>query len=250
MHTILTSFNEKYWQEIAKDNTKLLDKHWPKNDRILLYHQLQEIDTSLSDRVQWIDLYIACPELPKFVNQWQDDPRANGKSNKKNAFRWNAIKFAHKTFAIWHAAKKIKKGWLIWIDCDAFIFQNIDNEFLNKIFPKNKHLCYLGRKGKYSECGFMGFDLDNDKVKQFLNDWELFHTSGEFVNLRETHDSYIFDHLRKICKDQSIFFDINHLSSTDKNPFSNSLLGSHMVHAKGRDKICDTHKLKNMLVKS
>ena len=183
-YTLMTSFNEKYWQEIAKDNSKLFDKFWPADCDILLYHQLPVIEhTSMSHRVKWIDLYKNCPDLVAFANKWKDNTRANGISPKKNAFRWNAIKFAHKTFAIWNAAKRIKSGWLVWIDCDAFIFNTIDKKFLDTVFPKNKHICYLGRKGKYSECGFMGFDLNHPQVQKFMIDWENLYLSGDFINL-------------------------------------------------------------------
>jgi hypothetical protein len=243
MYNIITSFNETYWQEIARDNTQRLDQLWPANETILLYHQLSRIDPSFSSRVRWIDLYENCPELLVFSNKWKDDVRANGLSGKKNAFRWNAIKFCHKTFAIWHAAKHQKNGWLIWLDCDAILLKSIDKDFLRKACPSDKCISYLGRKGKYSECGFVAYNLDRPETRKFLEDWENLYTSGEFVNLQETHDSWTFDHIRKSFNDPNLFCDLNAHSTTDKNPFNNSLIGTHLVHAKGTDKIKTTAKL-------
>lgn len=251
-YTILTSFNEKYWNEIAKDNIKLLDQHWLAGQEILLYHQLPNAQTeNFSSRVKWIDLYQNCPDLVKFCKDWKDDPKANGNlSQKPNmAFRWNAIKFAHKTFAIWHAAKKINKDWIIWLDCDAFLFNPVDTKFISKIFQDTKAICYLGRKGKYSECGFLAFNLNHPQTKIFLNVWEQLHITGEFINLSETHDSYTFDHIRKNNFSQDIFFDLNAMSNTDKNPFSNSLINSHFAHAKGLSKEKTSQKLKSKFVK-
>ena len=51
-YTILTSFNETYWQEIAHDNVRKMDQLWPDSEKILLYHQLPKIDTSFSNRVR------------------------------------------------------------------------------------------------------------------------------------------------------------------------------------------------------
>lgn len=243
MYNIITSFNETYWQEIARDNTQRLDQLWPANETILLYHQLSRTDPSFSNRVQWIDLYKNCPELLAFADKWKDDIRANGLSGKKNAFRWNAIKFCHKTFAIWHAAKHQKNGWLIWLDCDAILLKSIDKDFLRKACPSDKCISYLGRKGKYSECGFVAYNLDRPETRKFLEDWENLYTSGEFVNLQETHDSWTFDHIRKSFNDPNLFCDLNAHSTTDKNPFNNSLIGTHLVHAKGTDKIKTTAKL-------
>lgn len=245
MFNIITSFNETYWQEIAKDNVRRLDQLWPANETILLYHQLSKIDTSFSNRVQWIDLHQACPGLLEFSDRYKDDLRANGKSGKKNAFRWNAIKFCHKTFAIWHAARQQKNGWLIWLDCDAIVFKKIDNDFITKACPSHKCISYLGRKGKYSECGFVAYNLDRSETQKFLRDWENLYISGEFVNLQETHDSWTFDYIRKMFNDPDLFHNLNADSITNKNPFASSLIGTYMAHAKGSGKIKTTAKLTN-----
>lgn len=247
MYNIITSFNETYWQEIAKDNVKRIDQLWPSNEKVLLYHQLSKIDKSFSNRVQWIDLYNTCPELLDFANKWKDDTRANGKSGKKNAFRQNAIKFCHKTFPIWHAARQQKTGWLIWLDCDAIILKSIDAEFLKKACPSDKCISYIGRKGKYSECGFVAYNLDRIETQKFLKDWEDLYLSGEFINLPETHDSWTFDYIRKSFNDSNLFCDLNAHSTTDKNPFGNSIIGTHIVHAKGKDKARITDKIKQKL---
>ena len=246
-YTILTSFNETYWQEVARDNVRKMDQLWPASGKILLYHQLSKIDTSFSNRVQWVDLYQSCPALVDFIHKWKDDLRANGKSGKKNAFRQNAVKFSHKTFAIWHAARQQETGWLIWLDCDVIVLKEIDNAFVIKACPDNKCISYIGRKGKYSECGFVGYNLDRPETRKFLELWENFYLSGEFINHTETHDSWTFDHIRKSFNNPDLFCDLNAASTTDKNPFGNSLIGTHIVHAKGSDKIKTTAKLNKQI---
>jgi len=244
MYTLLTSFNEKYWQTIAKDNVRQMDEFWPGAQNILLYHQLTDIDKTFSDRVKWLDLYHHCPDLLSFAEKWKDDLRANGASGKKNSFRWNAIKFCHKTFSIWHAAKQQSNGWLIWLDCDAIIFKNLDKDFFQKVCPQEKAISYLGRKGKYSECGFVAYNLSHPDTRKFLLDWENLYTSGEFINLPETHDSWTFDYIRKTMDKPEIFLDLNKDSTTDKNPFHNSILGQYIAHAKGDKKEWTINKLK------
>ena len=56
-YTILTSFNETYWQEVARDNVRKMDQLWPESENILLYHQLSEIDTSCKSTILFIGLY-------------------------------------------------------------------------------------------------------------------------------------------------------------------------------------------------
>lgn len=241
-YNILTSFNQHYWEELARDNVKLLDNNWPIEFEIKLYYQLPGIEKGFSNRVKWYDLYSECSALPKFAEQWKDDPRANGSGGKKNSFRWNAIKFAHKTFAIWHAAKNQNTGWLIWLDCDATLFKKVDLLFLKTICPENYSISFMGRPGKYSECGFIGFNLNHPQTKYFLQDWEKLYLSGDFINLPETHDSWTFDYIRK-QKDPSLFFNVNGKALTDKNPFNQSLLRSHFAHAKGSGKLRKQQKI-------
>jgi hypothetical protein len=121
--------------------------------------------------------------------------------------------------------------------------KKIDNDFIKKTCPGNKCISYIGRKGKYSECGFVGYNLDRLETRRFLELWENFYLSGEFVNHSETHDSWTFDYIRKSFDNSELFCDLNAASTTDKNPFANSLIGTHIVHAKGSDKIKTTAKL-------
>jgi hypothetical protein len=247
MYSLVTSFNSDYYINVARENIKLADKFWPKSSNIFLYHQLDNTEKIFSKRVAWVDLYKSCPELLEFADKWKDDTRANGKIEKKYGFKWNAIKFCHKTFAIWHAAKQINEGWLIWLDCDAIILKQIDNQFLNLACPSDKAISYIGRKNKYSECGFVCYNLNLPATRNFLKAWEDLYLSGDFVNLPQTHDSYTFDYIRNQMNQSALFHDLNANSTTDKNPFHNSVIGPYIAHAKGKDKSHVTKKLRNRI---
>lgn len=230
----MTSFNENYWNEIAQVSSELLDKNWPSTFDIIIYHQLPDtVKTSFSSRVTMLDLYSTCPELPKFGRQWKDHPNANGVKNK---FRSNAVKFVHKTFAIWHQRKQMKEGWLIWIDCDALLHQPMTEKFLKEICLENTVVSYIGRPNVYSECGFLAFNLYNPLTHQFLQEWEDLYINGKFIDLPETHDSWTFDYIRKNWNKSELFNNLNATAITDKNPFSQSKIGKHFVHYKGKDK--------------
>lgn len=245
-YSVVTSFNLKYYQEIAKNNILLLDKFWPTTDSINLYHQLNNTDNIFSSRVKWFDLYKMCPELPEFAEKWKEHPKANGTHSTKPgmAFRWNAIKFCHKTFAIWHQAKQQQSGWLIWLDCDTIVKKPLTESFLQSVCPANYSISFMGRPGKYSECGFIGFNLDRPETRIFLSEWENLYLSGEFINLKETHDSWTFDYLR-LQKPENLFFNVNSKAISRKNPFAQSLLGDYIAHAKGDSKEKTTKKIMN-----
>ena len=239
-YSVITSFNEKYWQDIAKDNLISLDANWPVDQQIFCYHELTSMPAGFSNRIQWIDLYETSSDLKVFVEKYKNDDRANG----TKGFRTNAVKFVHKTFAIWNCAKKMNNGWLIWLDCDAYVYKKIDNNFLETICKNNTINSYLGRPGKYSECGFLAFNLENSETRKFLQEWEDLYISGDFINLPENHDSWTFDYIRKKWNRPELFFNLNSQTLSNKNPFSHSLLGPYIAHAKGDNKDKAREKLK------
>lgn len=244
-YSVLTSFNEKYWNEIGYETVAFLDNNWAANESISLYHELKNIPTSLSNRCHWIDLYQSCPDLIKFINQWKDHPNANG---IKKGFRSNAIKFVHKTFAIWDAVTHQKDGWLIWLDVDALVHKKVNKTFLEKVCPENYMISFMGRPGKYSECGWIGFNLSHPCTKKFIAEWENLYLSGDFISLPETHDSWTFDYIRQRWEQPELFFNVNKDAKTNKNPFAQSLIGSNIVHAKGSDKEYLINRFKNRLL--
>lgn len=244
-YNVVTSFNQRYWDEIGKTTIGYLDINWPKHSNLLLYHELDKIPSLFSSRSEWINLYQSCPELPQFVEKWKDHPNANGQKN----FRTNAVKFVHKTFAIWDAARRQTSGWLIWLDVDAFVHKPISNNFLETVCPADSMISFMGRPGKYSECGWIGFNLNHPETKDFLDKWENLYISGDFINLPETHDSWTFDYLRKSWpQHEKLFFNVNASATTNKNPFAQSLIGTSIVHAKGADKEYLINRFKNRLI--
>lgn len=243
MYTVVTSFNEKYWNDMTSASIQELDKNWHKTSNVLLYHQLTDGTLSnsrknFSKRVNWIDLYKNCPELVTFIDKWKDHPKANG----AKGYKWNAVKFCHKTFAIWHAWKTSTSDWLLWMDADSVFFKPFDKTFQQIVFKPNIICSYVGRPNRHSECGFMAFNLKNKKTHEFMKQWEDLFLSGEFINLQQTHDSWTFDVMRKKF-DQSLFNDLN-VKKSGKHPIHASLVGPYINHAKGSDKLSKLQKFK------
>ena len=244
MYTVVTSFNEKYWNDLTNITTKSLDQNWHSKSKLLFYHELnpslvEQCKTNFSARVEWIDLYSDCPALPAFAEQWKDHKNANG----HKGFKWDAIKFAHKTFAIWQAWKKMKTGWLVWMDADSIFHKPFDQQFINAAFRPNIIVSYVGRPHKHSECGFMAFNLDNPKTHDFMKAWEDLYLSGRFIELPQTHDSYTFDVMREEFNDPKSFFDLN-VKQSGKHPIHASLVGPYIHHSKGKDKTYKINKFK------
>lgn len=233
MYTIITSLNKEYWERISKVNIESWIKRLPTNINIVVYSE-DKINFS-HPRIKIYDLYTESPDLVNFINLHKNNPHYNGtKEEYPRAFRYNGIKFAHKTFAIFKEAQR-QKGYLIWLDADILMFDNIDEVFLNKIFPKNKSIVYLGRPFEYDECGVVGYNLETNFTKNFLKKFKSAYTNG-LDDYRETHDSWIFYQLRLSYADQSQFLNLNTNTESNKHPVNYSPLKDKMVHNKGDGK--------------
>jgi hypothetical protein len=244
-YTVLSSLNMSYWETVGNINVVLLDERWPRDIPIHLYYDNLDIKTiperkTLSPRLSWVNFYKLCPEYLEFADKWKDNIKANGGPEKD--FRYNAVKFAHKTFAIWHQAKQVTTGWLIWIDCDITTINQVDVPFLQTVCPENKMVSYIGRPNRYSECGWMAFNMNHPEIRRWMSEWETMYTSGSFINEKQTHDSWLFDQLR-LKWDQPLFFDLNSVEPSDSNPLGNSLLQHHFHHEKGDNKQKQLHSM-------
>jgi hypothetical protein len=66
------------------------------------------------------------------------------------------------------------------------------------MIPYNFDLCYLGRKGKYSECGLYAMNLRSSNIQNFLKEFQRMYDDAEngIFRLAEWHDSFVFDAVR------------------------------------------------------
>jgi len=236
---IVTSVNNKYWTEGSKINVASWDANLPKWAKIHVYHEDPFIDKKgFSDRVIFHDLYKSATDLLPFIEKHKDDPHYNGTKDVTvtRAFKWNAIKFAHKTYAIFHRYDVTDAEYVIWIDADMLIHNYVNRSFLKRICNPNISVSYLGRPSMYSECGFVVYNIANEIGNQFLKEFKRYYNEDELKTIEETHDSYVFDEVRKTF-DQSSFYNINATADDNKHPVMKSMLYDYMVHTKGKDKL-------------
>lgn len=238
MYNIVTSLNNKYWELGSNINIRSWDENFPKNVTIHIFSE-DEIPgkKTFSKRIKWYNLYEESPELVSFIEKHKNNTSMNGQAevdeNKK--FKWNAIKFAHKTFSLFSIFNKMRSGSLIWLDSDVLAIDRIDDNFLNKVCPKNMLISYLGRPTVYSECGWVYYNLDHPQGRNFLEQFEEIYTTDKILSMEETHDSFIFDVVRNKF-DQSLCLNLNGGATSNKHPFHLSSLREKLIHNKGHNK--------------
>ena len=255
-YAVVTTFHQQGLTDYAQ---KMIDgycQHWPKE--IMLHIYPEKCNPAVRDhsRVTLFDLD-GVQDLTDFKTRWKDVPKANGdvskdpvRSKRKDSgkgFKWHAVRFAHKVYAIFHCAQQTDADILIWMDADTICHSPITVQDIERMIPKNSELCYLGRKGKYSECGLYSMNLRSPNVQAFLKEFQRFYDQAEqgIFRLAEWHDSFVFDAVRiKFPQMQQLDWaaHLNDLrpapgmSSGEGHPLINSEWGAWLDHLKGSRK--------------
>lgn len=238
MITVVTSFSTKGYQAYAKRFIKTWGDFGPKTVNLLAYHEGEA-----PAGVKGVDLLKTEP-CASFLERNEGNPYAEGRLQYKNLpykpnpqhprnFRYDAVKFARKVFAIAHAAATVRHGKLFWIDADMEFMAPVTEEFLHRMLPDDAGISHLARPGYHSECGFVGYNLDFDGVHAFIADFAHVYAADRFFDYTEWHDSFIFDRLLERTGVKT-----HRIPHTSKGtPVEYSPLGACMMHFKGERKI-------------
>jgi hypothetical protein len=208
---------------------------------VKLWVYAEDVEVELSDpRLTVLDHVKSLPLLEKFRSEYGANPFANGidprgRRSKKD-FRWDAIRFSNKVFAITDAIRRERGNadQLIWLDADTVTHKDIPQRLLNQLAPRENQLAaYLNRKS-YPECGWVGYNLNHPKMHVFTERFEQAYLSGEFLTLKESHDSFVFwTIVKQMEQDREASFKYLGSDSAKGHVFINSILGGYLDHLKG-----------------
>ena len=269
--SVVTTFHpegmQKYGQRFLDSFANMVDK----NINMLVYAENCNPRNKDPEQIKIIDAK-EVTKLNTFKERWGKIPKANGtppddiKARRPRdwhkAFKWDAVRFANKVYAVFHAAEICNTDWLVWMDADTFVHNTWTHKQFAKLLPDDKWLTYVGRgKGSqtWPECGFYGMNLKHPMCKQFLAEFERFYEDAEngIFELEEWHDSFVFGHI------------LNQLTSIDNNvldysadmyiksaktgggghPLINTELGTWIDHMKGARKDKGKSLDKDIIVK-
>ena len=198
--------------------------------------------------------------MPKANGTPPDDIKARRPRDWHKAFKWDAVRFANKVYAVFHAAETCGSDWLVWMDADTFVHSNWSYKQFAKLLPNDKWLTYVGRgKGSqtWPECGFYGLNVQNKTCKSFLNEFKRMYDEADngIFKLIEWHDSFVFGHvLEKFKSQDNNYFDYsqNIYNKTAKTGVGgqsliNSVLGNYFDHMKGARKTLGKSKRSDLI---
>jgi hypothetical protein len=245
-YTVVTTFNADGYKTYGRRMIQTFLKTWPQDVMLRVYAEGCKV-TETAPNLQVLNLEEASPELVTFKNTWRNVPRANGdvtsdpvRSKRKDAgkgFKWNAVRFAHKVYAIFHAAQHAQTDWLVWMDADMVCHSPMRLEKLSEFFPASTDLCFAGRSKKFTECGLYGMHVTQPVVKTWLEDFQRMYDHAEqgIFTLEEWHDSYVFDAVRTRHSLRELNWTA-HLQMGEGHPLINCEWGAYIDHLKGERK--------------
>lgn len=273
---VITSYKPGCWEQYAKKGIEAMAEHLPKEIDLVVYAEEQKPNCHY-ERIQWIDLNNAEPELVKFKTRHKDDPVANGKlgnveggvrrlpelqklgglDKNKESFLWDAVRFANKVFCVINGVRNSADyDYVVWLDADTNIFRPMPLNFLTGLLPQDTMVTYLGREnpslndgGKYPECGFVGYNLKHPEIQNFISEWEKLYTDDTVFKILEWHDSYVFWHLSKKFRSEKQI-QVNDIGKwvgvKGHHVFVNSVLGQYIDHMKGDRKFKGSSSKKDL----
>jgi hypothetical protein len=266
---VVTTFHGEGLEKYAQRMINTFCDNWPTEVHLHLYPEM--CNPAIRDHSHvTLKRLEEVEELMAFKNTWQGVPKANGdvsadpvRSLRKDAgkgFKWHAVRFAHKVYAIFDCAKTTDADILVWMDADTICHSPITVQDLYRMIPADSELCYLGRKGKYSECGLYSMNLRSPNVQAFLKEFQRVYDQAEqgIFQLAEWHDSFVFDAVRVKFPQMRQLDWAAHLndirpkigsSQGEGHPLINSEWGAWLDHLKGGRKKLGRSKLEDLKVK-
>jgi hypothetical protein len=268
--TVVTTFHpaglSKYGQRMIDSFALNIDKRI----KLLVYAEDCKPNNPDPSRIEILDAKAALPKLNAFKSTWGHVPKANGditnepqrhtRKDWMKQFKWDAVRFANKTYAVYDAVQR-SKDWCVWMDADTYVHSQWTYEDFAAQLPDNSWITYVGRgKGSqtWPECGFYGLNLNHPVCHEFLKEFERVYEeadNGIFL-LEEWHDSFVFG---SILNNMKLQFPNAHDYSAEMylreaksggggHPLINGVLGKWIDHMKGGRKDAGKSQRKDIMV--
>lgn len=260
--SVVTTFHPQGYTQYGRRMIDTFLATWPKSVDLHVYAQDCEVPI-LAHNVFVHDLHATVPELVRFKQQWQNDLRATGRmamgspdrkgKQRGIGFRWDAVRFSHKVYAVCHCVSRTESGVVFWMDADMVCHSKISYDFIEQQIPTDTNVAFLGRKNKFTETGLYALNLDLPGTRDFVSrmQWAYDNAEQGVLAMEEFHDCWVFDRSREYMRSCC-----SHWRELDWNPGSiqgeghpliNSAWGAYLDHLKGDRKSMGRSRAQDLL---
>lgn len=259
---VVTTFHKKGYDKYGKRMIQTFLKTWPSDITLYVYAEDCSVD-EVADNLVVRDLHKSSPALVEFKERWKNDPKARGEvatgprdhKGKQTGigFRWDAIRFSHKVYAVCHAAQNTDADVLFWMDADMVCHTPITHEFIQQMAGPAVGLGFLGRESKFTECGLYSMNLRDSATQLFLKEFQEAYDTGALFNMKEWNDCWVFDEVRKSVKQRHVAWTWDDwckgIIKGEGHPLINSAWGAYLDHLKGARKDTGKSKITDLIVR-
>ncbi|MEH3147791.1 MAG: hypothetical protein PGN34_21165 [Methylobacterium frigidaeris] len=239
--TFVTTCSHAGWVEYAETMVESFDRNFPPEVKLVVYIDFKAPPDR--DRVEFRQLSQTGMKLENYHFDLSDFDFALGsvvpysEHNFSHTYDiiWNARKFSFKVFTICHAIRHCDTDVVVWLDADSKIVAETDYDVIARSIPEYAMVSYLGRSWRYTECGYIGYNMRHPLTACFAETVVQMYTSGAVFSLKEWHDSYVFDVVRLYFERHLNVINFNIAANVDDldHVFLNTELGLYIDHMKG-----------------
>lgn len=248
--TVVTTFHRAGYEKYGSRMIDTFLANWPDSIDLWVYAEDCKISQQ-HQRLKVVDFHSAVPALVAFKQRWGNDPKARGlvalgppdRKGKQPGigFRWDAIRFSHKVYAVCDHARRDASDLMLWMDADMVCHSPITQDFIESQIPVPYGIAFLGRAKKFTECGLYALNLQDIATQSFVDQFQAAYDDGSIFGMAEWNDCWVFDRIRE--RVQAQFPDWRQLNWTagfskqgEGHPLINTAWGAYLDHLKGRRK--------------
>ena len=231
----ITTFNQDYYDQMAKQMVDTYLEFWPKEVPLYCYTEDMKLPVQADNLVEY-DVYEKCnPELQTYLDYI-------GKHFSRG--------FAYKAFAWIHACKNIDADEIIYLDADSVTYRPITMDWLSDILKDDELVAYMGvtmSKGKWAgsnkqhaDSGIYWFNRRHPYADAFVSRYENIYNSKEVKTDKERfpkpNDAYVLADCVINAQENGVKIVDFHPERTAHSPLKETALGKYFRHFKGARK--------------
>ena len=204
----VTSFNETIYNTVGHHLINSIKNNWePSMNLTAYYHDFDPKNYVVNN----IDLK-SLEDVEDYKNFLAVNKDHNGTENNTIPYNWHldSLRWSHKVYALTEKAFELAEeskdaGWLIWIDADSLATKRLVPNDILAMLPEACDIAYRGIRNYpdqtfYIDSSFIAFNLNKRPALDLLGDLRGAYNSGELLQYREWHDSFLIERLLNIYK--------------------------------------------------
>ena len=204
----VTSFNETIYKTVGHHLFNSIKTNWEPSLKVTgYYHDFDPKNYTIKD----ISLK-SLDKIEEYKTYLEVNKEHNGTENSTIDYNWHldSLRWSHKVYALTEKAFDLAEeaadaGWLIWIDADSLAKKRLVPNDILSMLPDSCDIVYKGvrnypDKTYYLDTSFIAFNLSKKPALDLLGDLRGAYNSGELLQYREWHDSFILERLLNIYK--------------------------------------------------